>query len=111
MANEHDSLALIEEISTIGRQAGDDLRETLDQLVAAVAAGLEVEVCSLYVFDPERQRLVLRATLGLNPESVGKVSMRVDEGLVGLAVEAGEAVNEPDAMSHPRYKYFPETGE
>lgn len=111
MANEHDSLALIEEISTIGRQAGDDLRETLDQLVAAVAAGLEVEVCSLYVFDPERQRLVLRATLGLNSESVGKVSMRVDEGLVGLAVESGEAVNEPDAMSHPRYKYFPETGE
>ena len=72
---------------------------------------MEVEVCSLYLFDPQRERLVLRATVGLDRDSVGKVSMRVSEGLVGLAMEKDEPVCVADAMSHPRYKYFPETGE
>jgi phosphotransferase system enzyme I (PtsP) len=111
MAANRDRLALIEEISTIGGEATDDLRATLDRIAALIAAGIEVEVCSIYLFDPQRERLVLRATVGLDRDSVGRVSMRVNEGLVGLAIETGEPVVAEDAMSHPRYKYFPETSE
>ena len=111
MAVNRDRLALIEDISAIGGDAANTLRETLDKIVAAIAAGMEVEVCSLYLFDAQRERLVLRATVGLERESVGKVSMRVNEGLVGLVVEHGQPVTVADAISHPRYKYFPETGE
>jgi len=111
MAVNRDRLALIEDISAIGGDAANSLRETLDKTVAAIAAGMEVEVCSLYLFDAQRERLVLRATVGLEEESVGKVSMRVNEGLVGLVVEHGQPVTVSDAISHPRYKYFPETGE
>src|SRR5262249_61465844 len=42
---------------------------------------------------------------------VGKVAMSVGEGLTGMAVEKLEPVMAVDAMSHPRYKFFPETGE
>ncbi len=111
MAVNRDRLALIEDISAIGGDAANSLRETLDKTVAAIAAGMEVEVCSLYLFDAQRERLVLRATVGLEEESVGKVSLRVNEGLVGLVVEHGQPVTVADAISHPRYKYFPETGE
>ena len=111
MAVNRDRLALIEDISAIGGDAANTLRETLDKIVTAIAAGMEVEVCSLYLFDAQRERLVLRATVGLEEESVGKVSMRVNEGLVGLVVEHGQPVTVADAISHPRYKYFPETGE
>ncbi|MGA7762501.1 MAG: phosphoenolpyruvate--protein phosphotransferase [Candidatus Binataceae bacterium] len=111
MAVNRDRLALIEDISAIGGDAANTLRETLDKIVTAVATGMEVEVCSLYLFDAQRERLVLRATVGLEQESVGKVSMRVNEGLVGLVVEHGQPVTVADAISHPRYKYFPETGE
>jgi len=111
MAANRDRLALIEEISTIGGELTDDLRGSLDRIAATIAAGLEVEVCSIYLFDPQRERLVLRATVGLDRDSVGRVSMRINEGLVGLAIETGEPVVVEDAMSHPRYKYFPETGE
>jgi phosphotransferase system, enzyme I, PtsP len=111
MAANRDRLALIEDISSIGGEPSGDLRTTLDRIVGRIAAGMEVEVCSLYLFDPQRERLVLRATLGLDRDSVGRVSMRVNEGLVGLAIESGEPVVVEDAMSHPRYKYFPETGE
>jgi phosphotransferase system, enzyme I, PtsP len=111
MAANKDRLALIEHLSSIGGEHSDDLRDTLDRVVAAIAAGMEAEVCSLYLFDPQRERVVLRATVGLDRESVGRVSMRVNEGLVGLVLEQNEPLCVPDAMSHPRYKYFPETSE
>ena len=111
MATNRDRLALIEEISTIAGEPHDDLREALDQIVAAIADGMQAEVCSLYLFDAQRARLVLRATMGLDRDSVGRVSMRPTEGLVGLVIEKDEPVAVADAISHPRYKYFPETGE
>ena len=111
MATNRDRFALIESISTISSETSDNLRETLDRVVGAIARSMEVEVCSLYLFDPQRERLVLRATVGLDRDSVGRVSMRVSEGLVGLAIESQSPVVVEDAMSHPRYKYFPETGE
>src|SRR5580692_6838868 len=111
MGANRDQFALIENISAISGEAAADLRETLDKIVAAIAEGMEVEVCSLYLFDPQHERLVLRATIGLDRDSVGRVSMRVSEGLVGLAIESQGPVVVEDSMSHPRYKYFPETGE
>src|SRR5580692_12086588 len=111
MSANKDRLALIEHLSSIGGEHSDDLRETLDRVAFAIAGGMEAEVCSLYLFDPQRERLVLRATIGLDRDSVGRVSMRVSEGLVGLAIESQSPVVVEDAMSHPRYKYFPETGE
>lgn len=111
MATNRDRLALIEEISTIAGEPHDDLRGALDQIVAAIADGMQAEVCSLYLFDAQRERLVLRATKGLDRDSVGRVSMRPTEGLVGLVIEKDEPVAVADAISHPRYKYFPETGE
>jgi phosphotransferase system, enzyme I, PtsP len=111
MAVRRDRLALVESISSIAGDSGAELRETLDQIVGTIASGMEVEVCSLYLFDAQRERLVLRATIGLDRDSVGKVSMRVNEGLVGLVIESMKPVTAADAMSHPRYKYFPETAE
>ena len=84
MAANRDRLALIEDISGIGGDHSADLRETLDRVAATIATGMEVEVCSIYLFDAQRERLVLRATVGLERESVGRVSMKVNEGLVGL---------------------------
>jgi len=111
MATNRDRFALIESISSIGSEPPAELRETLDRVVGAIAHSMEVEVCSLYLFDPQHERLVLRATVGLGRDSVGRVSMRVSEGLVGLAIESSGPVVVEDAISHPRYKYFAETGE
>jgi phosphotransferase system, enzyme I, PtsP len=111
MAANRDRLALIEDISAIGGDHSADLRETLDRVAGTIVAGMDLEVCSIYLFDPQRERLVLRASVGLERDSIGRVSMKINEGLVGLAIESGEPVVVADAMSHPRYKYFPETGE
>ncbi len=111
MAANRDRFTLIESIAAIGSEPPEDLREVLDRVVQTIAESMEVEVCSLYLFDAQHERLVLRATVGLDRDSVGRVSMKINEGLVGLAIESNGPVMVADAMSHPRYKYFPETGE
>jgi phosphotransferase system enzyme I (PtsP) len=77
--------------------------------VVAERAG--TDVCSLYILDPRAQRLTLWATTGLERSAVGKVTMSVEEGLTGMAIEKLEPVMAVDAITHPRYKFFPETGE
>ncbi|MBA4151656.1 MAG: phosphoenolpyruvate-protein phosphotransferase PtsP, partial [Acinetobacter sp.] len=83
----------------------------LDILVSSVRDATHTEVCSVYLLDDRTERLVLMATEGLNASAIGVVSLAFDEGLVGLCATREEPINLQDAPSHPRYRYFPETGE
>src|SRR5437773_7077564 len=101
---------VLEDVSAITARS-EDLKETLQRIVEVVAERTGTEVCSLYILDPRAQRLTLWATTGLEKSAVGKVTMSVEEGLTGMVIEKGEPVMTVDAIAHPRYKYFPETGE
>src|SRR5438552_1845863 len=103
-------LTVLEDISAITARS-EDLQETLQRVVEVVAERVGTDVCSLYILDPRAQRLTLWATVGLDRNSIGKVTMSVEEGLTGMAIEKLEPVMAVDAITHPRYKYFPETGE
>ena len=109
MAGTDGRLELIENISSLAG-ATSDLRETLDAFVKAIASGMETEVCSLYLFDPTQKRLILRATVGLDRDSVGKVSMRTSEGLVGMVIPVtrGEwvAIAGPDSNRLACHRHF-----
>ncbi len=91
--------------------AAKGLRQALDIIVQRVSEAMGVDVCSVYLVDTDRQGYVLTATVGLNPEAVGRVRLGAGEGLVGLVAEREEPVNLEDADRHPRFRYFPETGE
>lgn len=106
----HPHLTILEDISTLISHS-HDLQETLENIVITVGERMETEVCSLYILDQQKRRLTLFATMGLDRESVGKVSMAIGEGLTGLVIEQMKPVMVVDALAHPRYKYFPETGE
>lgn len=106
----HPHLTILEDISSLITHS-QDLQETLQNIVTTVGDRMATEVCSLYILDPQKQRLTLRATMGLDQESVGKVSMAIGEGLTGLVIERMKPVMVVDALAHPRYRYFPETGE
>src|SRR3989449_8381933 len=103
-------LTVLEDISAITARS-EDLQETLQRVVEVVAERVGTDVCSLYILDPRAQRLTLWATVGLDRNSIGKVTMSVEEGLTGMAIEKLEPVMAVDAITHPRYKFFPETGE
>ncbi len=85
--------------------------EALEGLVRMVAAAFDCEVCSLYSYDDQTGLLSLAATHGLPARSIGRVTMSKSEGLVGLVVERQAPVVVDDALAHPRFKFFPETGE
>lgn len=91
--------------------AAKDLKAALGIIVQRVKESMGSQVCSVYLLDPESNRFVLMATDGLNKRSIGKVSMAPNEGLVGLVGSREEPLNLEDAASHPRYRYFAETGE
>ncbi|KFX70694.1 phosphoenolpyruvate-protein phosphotransferase [Pseudomonas taeanensis MS-3] len=91
--------------------AAKDLNAALGIIVQRVKAAMSSQVCSVYLLDPESNRFVLMATDGLNKRSIGKVSMAPNEGLVGLVGTREEPLNLEDAASHPRFRYFAETGE
>src|SRR5499425_2862282 len=101
---------VLEDISAITARS-EDLQETLQRIVEVVAERVGTDVCSLYILDPRAQRLTLWATVGLDRNSIGKVTMSVEEGLTGMAIEKLEPVMAVDAITHPRFKFFPETGE
>lgn len=91
--------------------AAANLEQALWLIVRRVRAEMATQVCSIYLLDTASQRYILMATEGLNRESVGQVSLGLDEGLVGLVAKREEPINLQDAESHPQYRYFPETGE
>ena len=91
--------------------AAKDLPAALTIIVKQVRVAMNSHVCSVYLYEPDRDRYLLMATEGLNKRAVGKVSMASNEGLVGLVGSRAETITLEDAMSHPKFLYFPETGE
>jgi len=100
----------LEEIGRLLSESGS-ASETLNNIVHLIQQRFETDVCSVYLLEPDRTNLVLAATIGLRPESVGRVRMRLSEGLAGLVAETLKPQMVADAMMHPRFKYFQEAGE
>ncbi|NTV49594.1 MAG: phosphoenolpyruvate--protein phosphotransferase [Geobacteraceae bacterium] len=103
-------LRTLEDISTIILHS-HDLQDTLDNIVTLVAKRMMSDVCSIYLLEKDGETLTLKATKGLSKASVNRVSMKVHEGLTGLAVETRAMVMTDNAPDHPRYKYFKEAKE
>jgi glycogen phosphorylase len=100
----------LEEIGRLVSESGS-AAETLTNVVNLIQRRFATDVCSVYLLEPDRTNLVLAATIGLRPESVGRVRMRLTEGLVGLVAEQMRPQCVPDVTRHPRFKYFREAGE
>ncbi len=89
----------------------DSLNEALSLIVREVRAAMATEVCTVYLRDRASQRLVFRATEGLNANKVGQFSLGMEEGLVGWVAGRGELLNLDDAMNHPSFQLVPGLGE
>ncbi len=109
-SSDESPLWTLEEIDRLISESGS-AAETLANLVRLIQQRFETDVCSVYLLEPDRANLVLAATCGLRPESVGRVRMRLSEGLAGLVAEQMRPQVFADATMHPRFKYFPEAGE
>jgi len=100
----------LEEIGNLAADGGQPA-ETLMNVVALIAKRFRTDVCSAYLLEPDRANLVLAATVGLRRECIGKLRMAVNEGLTGLVAELVRPVSVNQVKTHPRFKYFRDSGE
>lgn len=103
-------LSLLDRITRLIGES-HDFKATVDNIVSLVKEEMHTDVCSLYLYDEEKNRLVLVATEGLHSTAIGKVKMKPSEGLTGLVFEAMTPLIVQDAHEHPRFRYFPVTRE
>src|SRR5579859_1796921 len=100
----------LEEIGQLAAEGGKPA-ETLANVVALIATRFHTDVCSAYLLEPDRANLVLAATLGLRPQCIGTLRMALNEGLAGLVAEQVRPVAVEHVTTHPRFKYFSDSGE
>ncbi|TVR58990.1 MAG: phosphoenolpyruvate--protein phosphotransferase [Spirochaetaceae bacterium] len=79
----------------------------LQDVVDRIARHMESDVCSIYLFDEKDDQLVLRATRGLKPDSVGKVRLSLGEGITGSALKELRPIREAHAEKNPHFKSIP----
>ncbi len=103
-------LSTLEDISTLILQS-HDLDETISNIVHLVAERAHSDVCSLYLLDDDASTLRLRATHGLDPASIGTVSLQIGEGLTGQVAKEQRILALEEPQNHPHYRYFAETKE
>ncbi|HBO84021.1 MAG: histidine kinase [Deltaproteobacteria bacterium GWC2_42_11] len=98
----------LEEISMLA-SSDYELDEVLQSVVEKTAKRLGVDVSSIYLWDGKE--LVLKATTSFRKEAIGKVRLKLGEGITGTAAKEGKPIIVKDVSSDPRYKKFAELRE
>jgi signal transduction histidine kinase len=87
--------------------AARDHQELLKAVIDETREATGSAVCSLYLWDADAGRLVLTATNGLTQEGVGRVRLRLGEGVTGLVGEQRRPLSVPDVRLEPRFQWIP----
>src|SRR5215471_10200732 len=81
--------------------------ELLELIIRETTSAIGTDVCSLYLLTPPGGDMLLTATNGLNENMVGKVRMKVGEGITGWAAESRRPFVVPDVSKEPHWKWVP----
>jgi sugar diacid utilization regulator/putative methionine-R-sulfoxide reductase with GAF domain len=85
----------------------EEADELLDLIIRETTSAMGTDVCSLYLLDASGEELALTATNGLNERMVGKVTMKVGEGVTGWVAETRRPLVVPDVANDPHWKWIP----
>src|SRR5579884_3801039 len=104
-------IALLNEvISTVGSTL--KLDEVLRHLVDTIVQATSCHAAFIYLFDHEKERLVLSSTSEQYQHLIGKIQLALGEGIVGwVALTLKPVILKEDALEDPRFQYFPNLDE
>ncbi len=113
MGKRREQLSLLCDIGDLAALLSEsvDIEIFLQRTVRLVAGNLKADVCSIYLYDEQAGEVVLRATVGLNPDAVDKLRLKPGEGLVGITMERLQPICEGRATMSPYFRYFEEAHE
>lgn len=102
----------VRELSTLfevgqGITANLRLDDVLTLVAEAAPRAIRSERCSLFLWNEQEERLVLRASTGVLSEEISSVKYRLGEGLTGWVFLENKSVLVPDVTVDPRWKCNP----
>lgn len=101
-----EEIKILRQISKI-ISSGLDLESILKQIVQIVVRFTKGDSCLIYLFDEKREELVLLASKNPHPEILGKIRLKLGEGITGWVAKEGKSVIiEKDASKDRRFKSF-----
>jgi len=83
------------------------VEDFLQHVVELVVKHMQADACSVYLLDHATGELVLRATVGLSKDFIGKLKLSSGEGITGTALESFDPIRVPRASEDPHFKYIP----
>jgi GAF domain-containing protein/sugar diacid utilization regulator len=84
-----------------------DADELVRLIIHEATTAIGTDVCSLYLLSPGGRDLVFTATNGLKEQMVGRVTMKVGEGVTGWVAETRQPMLVPDVTTEPHWKWVP----
>ncbi|HJT58303.1 MAG TPA: GAF domain-containing protein [Ktedonobacteraceae bacterium] len=101
---------LNEVISTVGSTL--KLDEVLRHLVDTLVRAISCHAAFIYLYDWDKERLILASTSEQYSYLVGKIELALGEGITGwLGMTLQPVILKEKAMNDPRFRYFPELEE
>jgi GAF domain-containing protein len=109
-ARTRENIFLNEMISTVGSTL--KVNEVLHNLVATIARAVSCHAAFIYLYEKERERIVLASASEHYLHLVGKIELALGEGINGwVAMTLQPVFLKDNAMNDPRFRYYPELEE
>jgi signal transduction protein with GAF and PtsI domain len=84
-----------------------NLEEVLRHIIELVTQVTKGDSCLLYLLDKSHEELVLRASKNPHPKIIGRIKVKLGEGITGwVARERQPVAIRNDACNDPRFKFF-----
>lgn len=103
-------LRVVKEVGDIINNS-DGLSLALQAVAEHLAASMQFDVVSIYLWDEKSDELVQSANHGLQYDNAKPIRLKSEEGLTGLVFRERKPLMAVPASAHPSYKYFPDSGE
>src|SRR5438477_355438 len=84
-----------------------DPGQLLSLIIRETTSATNTDVASLYLVSEDGSQLLLTATNGLNERMVGRVRMKVGEGITGWVAQTRRPASVPDVSRDPHWKWVP----
>ncbi|MCX8093475.1 MAG: GAF domain-containing protein [Candidatus Goldbacteria bacterium] len=82
-----------------------NLTDILKTIVNVVAEVMDYKICSVMLFDEEKQELIIKATQSLSEEYRTKPNLKIGQSLSGKAIKEKRPISAIDVLKEPSYKY------
>src|SRR5579859_175335 len=105
-----ENILLNDVISTIGSTL--KLDEVLSHLVNTIVRAISCHAAFIYLYNKEKDRLILASSSEQYQHQVGKIELALGEGITGwVALTLKPLILKDEALEDPRFRYFPDLEE